>query len=358
MNRASDAFGPAIAMDTSQTDLARSRLVGLPQVGSRHRIVALARHEYRAAVRSRVLVTLLAILVGVTIASVFIASVTHRTQVADYEAYKAAAKASGLSRIAPSPLAPMSLLRGAFEYLQIIGAVIAIALGYLSVSRERVNRTLPLLRSRPVTGGELATGGLLGAFAVFITLVAATALVGVVCIGVIGHDWISIGEIGQLTLAYVASIVYMTGFYALSVFTTARSKNAINGLFVALCVWLIIVLVFPQIGDTLDSDNQIPGGLFKALGLNRADETTVLNHFTVFETIRTRIEYLSFAQHYQRFVFAMADVKERYRSFGFGWLMARVWTDLAWVMVWPVLLITGQRRAIESQPTLSQGATS
>jgi ABC-type transport system involved in multi-copper enzyme maturation permease subunit len=358
MSKSINVSVSAIALGSSPALLRSSSFGDSSADGSRRRIMALARHEYRAAVRSRVLVTLLGILVGVTIASVFIASVTHRTQVADYEAYKAAAKASGLSRIAPSPLAPMSLLRGAFEYLQIIGAVIAIALGYLSVSRERANRTLPLLRSRPVTGGELATGGLLGAFAVFVTLVTATAVAGVVCIGVIGHDWINLGEIGQLTLAYVASIVYMTGFYALSVFTTARSNNAINGLFVALCVWLVIVLVFPQIGDTLDSDNQVPGGLFKALGLNRADETTVLNHFTVFETIRTRIEYLSFAQHYQRFVFAMADVKERYRPFGFSWLMARVWTDLSWVLAWPVLLITGQRRAIENQPTIPQGATS
>ncbi len=334
------------------------RLDSPPRNRSRRRVAALVHQEYRAATRSRILVILLAILVAVTIASVFIASVTHRTQVADYEAYKAAAKASGLTRIAPSPLAAMSLLRGAFEYLQIIGAVIAIALGYLSVSRERTNRTLPLLRSRPVSGGELATANLLGAVAVFATLVVVTAIVGVVCIGVIGHDWINIGELGQLTLAYLASIIYMTGFYALSVFTTARSKNAINGLFIALCVWLVIVLVFPQIGDTLDSDNQVPGGLFRALGLNRADETTVLNHFSVFETVRTRIEYLSFAQHYQRFAFAMADVKERYRPFGFGWLMARVWTDLGWVLAWPALLIIGQRRAIKQQPTIPQGATS
>ena len=325
--------------------------------GRRRRILALAGHEYRAAVRSRVLIGLLTILVAVTIASVYIASVTHRSQVADYDAYRTAARASGLTRIAPSPLAPMSLLRGAFEYLQIIGAVLAITLGFLSVSRERVNRTLPLIRSRPVSPGELAGGTLLGAVGLIATLVAATAAVGVGCIGLIGNDWINAGEAAQLLLAYAASIVYMTGFYALGVVCTARSSTATNGLFVALCIWLVVVLVFPQIGDTLDADNQVPGGLFKAIGLNRADETTVLSHFTTYETIRTRIEYASFAQHYQRFAFAMSDVKERYRPFGFGWLMARVWTDLAWVLAWPALLIAAQRRALRREPTISQGAT-
>ncbi len=325
---------------------------------SSNHVLTLAAHEYRAAFRSRILGLLLAILIAVTVGSVYIASVAHRSQVADYQAYRTAALASGLERIAPSPLAPMSLLRGAFEYVQIVGSVIAITLGFLSVSRERISRTLPLLRSRPVTTGQLATGKLVGAIALLATLVAATAVSGVVCIGVIGNDWVSPGELLQLSLAYLLSVVYLTVFYALGVFASSKAKAATNGLLIALCIWLVIVLVIPQIGDTLDSDNQVPGGLFKALGLNRADETTVLSHFNLFETIRTRIEYVSVAQHYQRFVFAMADVKERYRPFGLGGLLARVWTDLSWVLFWPIPLIAASRRVLRNEPSITQGASS
>ena len=53
------------------------------------RVLALAHHEYRSALRSRILVTLLGILVTVTVASVYIAAVSHRSQVADYQAYRA-----------------------------------------------------------------------------------------------------------------------------------------------------------------------------------------------------------------------------------------------------------------------------
>jgi ABC-type transport system involved in multi-copper enzyme maturation permease subunit len=324
---------------------------------TRARIVALAAHEYRAAVRSRILVTLIAILVVATVASVYVASAAHRSQVADYQAYRAAARASGLSQIAPSPLAPLSLLRGAFEYLQIIGAVIAIALGYLTVSREKANGTLALIRSRPVTGGDLATGTLVGAVGILATLVAVTGVVGVVCIGVIGNDWISASEAAQLLLAYAVSIVYMTGFYALGAFCTARARNPLNGLIAALCVWLLFVLVTPQIGDTLDADNQVPGGLFAALGMNRGDETTILAHFSLYETLRTRIEWISFSQHYQRFAFAMVDVKDRYRSLSLGGLLRVVWTDLLWATAAPLVLIAAQRRAIRNQSTVPEGAT-
>lgn len=321
------------------------------------RIRALAAHEYRAAVRSRILLTLVGILTVATIASVYVAAAAHRSQVADYQTYKDAATASGLDRIAPSTLAPMSLLRGGFEYLQIIGAVIAVALGYLTVQRERANRTLPLLRSRPVTAGEQATGSLLGAAGLIATLVAVTGTVGVVCIGTIGNDWINASELVQLLLAYLVSIIYMTGFYTLGVVCSARSRHPINGLIAALCVLVLFVLVTPQIGDTLDADNQVPGGLFKALGMDRADETTILNHFSIYETVRTRIEWISFSQHYQRFVFAMTDVKERYRPLDLAGLLDVVWTDLAWVLAAPAALIALQRRALRHQPTTPQGAT-
>jgi len=58
---------------------------------SLNRVRALARHEYRAAVRSKVLVSLLAIMVSVTIVSVYIGSVQYRSQLADYLAYRDAA---------------------------------------------------------------------------------------------------------------------------------------------------------------------------------------------------------------------------------------------------------------------------
>lgn len=324
---------------------------------STSRVAALAGHEYRAAVRSKVLIVLLGILVTVTAVSVYIASADHRSQLADYAAYRAAAQANGLARIAPSPLAPLSLLRGAIEYLEIIGAVIAIALGYLTVSRERANRTLPLLRSRPVTSGELATGSLLGALGVIATLVAVTAAVGVVSVGLIGNDWINGAQAIQLLLAYLASIVYTGAFYCLGAIATANSKAAVNGLMIALGIWLIVVLVLPQIGDTLDADNQVPGGLFKALGLNHDGEVQILTHFTTYERIRTWTEEASLAKHFERFAFAMADVKERYRPYSLPWLLGQTRNDIGWMIAYATALTVGLRRSFRRQPTIPPGGT-
>jgi len=329
---------------------------------SRTRIMTLARHEYRAAVRSRVLVALIGILVLVTVVSVYIAAADYRSQLADYEAYRLAAQAGGLKRIAPSPLALLSLLRGAMEYIEIIGAIIAITLGYLSVSRERANRTLPLIRSRPVTSRDLAAGNALGAVGLISTLVAATAVVGILCLGFIGNDWINGAQAFKLLLAYVASVLYMFVFYCLGLVSAARSKVAANGLMFALGVWLIVVLVLPQIGDTLDADNQVPGGLFSALALAKPQETKILSHFGTYEFVRTGIEELSFAKHYERFAFAMTDVKAKDRVLTMPKLLWEKRHDIEWTFFYLVALggamftTFGRRTSRVRKPTKTRTA--
>ncbi|MCZ7533042.1 MAG: ABC transporter permease [Acidimicrobiia bacterium] len=323
----------------------------------RHRVLTIARHEYRAAARSRILVVLLAILVIATAGSVIVAAAEYASRLADYQAYHAAAVAGGVTQIAPSPLAPLSLLRGAFEYIEIIGAVIAITLGYLTVSRERVNRTLPLLMSRPVTSGELAAGSLLGAVGVIVTLVVATMAVAVLSVGLVGHDWINVGQAGKLMLAFGVAVVYMATFYCLGAFTTASTKVATNGLMVALGIWLFVVLVLPQIGDTLDADNQIPGGLFAALGLGHDGEVQILTHFTAYETVRTSIEAASFAKHFERFAFAMTDVKERFRSLSLPDLFFQVRASIVWILIYATALPIALNHSFRNQPSIPQGET-
>ena len=325
---------------------------------SARRVMAVAGHEYRAAARSRILLTLLAILAAVTAVSIYVAATDYAAQLAEYQIYREAARAQGLDRIAPSPLAVLSLLRGAIEYLEIIGAIIAITLGYLTVSRERANRTLPLLRSRPLSAAEHATGSLLGALGLLATLAIATAVVSVVSLGLVGHDWISPAQGLRIGLAVIATVLYLAAFYCVGAIATALSRTPINGLVVALALWLLIVLVLPQIGDTLDADNQFPGGLFQALGLNHDGEVAVLAHFTGYERTRTGIESASLAKHFERFAFAMTDVKERYRPFDLPWLLRETRIDIAWLLLFPTALYLGLRHTFKRQPFITSEGSS
>lgn len=322
-------------------------------VNSTRRVMVMARHEYRAALRSRIILALMAVLTAVTIASTYVGAAAFRSQLAEYQAYRAAARAAGLSRLAPSPLAVLSLLRGAFEYVEILGAVLAILVGYLSVTRERTARTLPLLRSRPVSGTEFTVASLLGAAGVISTVVAVTGVVAVLCLGIIAHDWISPSQWVKLLLALTAAIVYLVGFYCLGAALTARCRTGINGLMIALGLWLLVVLVLPQFGDTLDPDNQVPGGLFAALSLNPAQQAQIQSHLGVYEQIRTGIETASFEKHFERFVFAMIDIKDNRRGFTLGHLLQITRTDLAWIAFYVAALVALLKRAFRLHPAVT-----
>jgi ABC-type transport system involved in multi-copper enzyme maturation permease subunit len=316
--------------------------------GSAARVRTLAAHEYRSAVRSRVLLLLIASMVLLSAGSITIASYDFNAELSDYEAYVREAKAAG-APIGPAPeLFPLQLLRADIEYIQIIGAVLAIGLGYLSVARERTGNTLRLILTRPVRRRDLFAGRVLGATALIGTVLAATAVMSVVLIGLVGGQWPTSGELVRLVIAFAFALVYMLMFYALGSWLSARSRTLVNGLVVALVIWLSVVLVIPQIGDTMDPDNQVPGGLFAALRVDKPQEDRVLAKFGTYEKARTTIEETSLTKHFERFTFAVTGVKESYNGASLGVIIDEKRNDLIWMAVYTVLmsglLWTGLRR--------------
>lgn len=314
--------------------------MGVQRGDRRARILAIAQHEWRAASRTKMLGFLIVVLMAASTLSVLVAAAAHRAEVLDYRNYVDAAVAGGVTRVAPSPLRPLSLLRAPIEYLAVIGSIIAITFGHLSVARERTNRTQMLVAMRPVSTGERLVGTMLGASSVFTLLTLTSLITGVVAAGAVGGDWVGLPELGRVVLTLIATVIYMLVFYVVGNVATARSRVAATGLFIALLIWLVVVLVLPQVGDTLDADNQVPGGLFSALGLDRADESTILARFSGYETTRIGLEEASFEKHYERFSFAMADVLLKYRDFTLRQLLVEKWHDIVWMLTYPVAALS------------------
>lgn len=301
-------------------------------------VVALARHEYRSALRSGVLLLLILSMVLVTAGSIAIASFDFRAQVADYQAYFAQAKAAGAAVTAAPQFLPLQLLRGMIEYIEIIGAVLAIGLGYLAVARERSGNTLPLILSRPVRGRDLFLGRLAGAAALITTILAAAAVISVVVVGMVGGHWLNGTELIRLLLTFGIAILYMLLFYALGTWLSARSKVVANGLVVAIAIWLSVVLIIPQIGDTMDPDNQVPGGLFAALQVKKPDEKKVLARFSTYEKVRNGLEETSLTKHYERLTFAVTGIKDKYAGKPLGSIAYAKRSDIGWMTFYLALM--------------------
>jgi ABC-2 type transport system permease protein len=265
--------------------------------------------------RNRVVWILAACLSIAVLVSVVVASLAYRTQVTDYRAYVDALAASGSAVVPAAPqLYPLTLLRGAIEYLEIIGALFAVVVGYATIAREKSRGTMLLILTRAGGAKVFIAGKLVGLGVFWALLSIGLILVSALSLALVGSAGLGASAWGRLGIAAVAAWLYLMFWTALAAGVTAFLKRPSTALVLMLGVWLLVVLVIPQIGDTMDPDNQVPGGLFAALAIQKSDEVAVLAHFSTYESIRNALEASSIEKLYERITFAFLGIKDKYNQ--------------------------------------------
>jgi ABC-2 type transport system permease protein len=121
----------------------------------------------------------------------------------------------------------------------------------------------------------------------------------------------------------------MAYFLLLGIFMAILVRDGNKALLITVMIWLIISFIFPQIGDTMDMDNQLPGGFFASMGMNKADSQKVLDRFKFYEAIRDGIEECSPTKHYERAGFALLNVKPGFDKNTALEVVAIKWFDVA-----------------------------
>ncbi len=233
--------------------------------------------------------------------------------------------------IPPPAFVPLKLLRGFIEYIEIIGAVLGIVLGYRAAASERGRNTLALILTRPLTQTMFICGKVLGNLALITIVLTATFALGAVGIMLIGGVGLTLDEMLRLLIIDIAAVIYITIFFVLGLLLSLSMRLLPNALLAAFAIWLALVLIAPQIGDTLDPDNQVAGGVFRTLGIAKPDERAILATFKTYETIRDGIEQASPAKHFERWSFALTGIKETYYGQSIGAVMADRWSDFVWL---------------------------
>jgi ABC-type transport system involved in multi-copper enzyme maturation permease subunit len=272
---------------------------------------------------------LLAILVSflsfAVVISVVIGAADFKVQLDAYHQYVQQLANSGSSVVAAAPqLFPLQLLRGGMEYIEILGALFAVVLGYGTIAKEKYRGTLELMLTRPLGRFSLVGGKLLGLAVVWLIVVVFLTAVSTGAIATVGGAALSSHDLVRILIASSAAWVYLMFWSALAVALTALARQLSTGLIVGLVIWLVVVLIMPQIGDTMDPDNQVPGGLFASLQIKRADELTVMSHFAGFDAIRNGIEVSSIEKHFERLTFGFLGIKEQYNQQPLSY----IWGDL------------------------------
>ena len=116
----------------------------------------------------------------------------------------------------------------------------------------------------------------------------------------------------RLAITWVAGIAYLTALFALGFGLSLWMRSPATGLVYAFALWLLVVLVAPQIGDTMDPDNQVAGGIYAQLSVPKAEQDRIKAGFSTYETIRNGIEQISVTKHFERLTFAVLGIKDTY----------------------------------------------
>lgn len=273
----------------------------------------IAAKELSDALRNRLFLIAAVTMLGLALIAVLLGAVTVRAQMSDYLKAVDVLKSLGRTDYPEAPsLNPLAVSKSFINYLAMVGALLATILGFSTIRKERQAGTLPLLLSRPVFRDQLLTGKILGNALMLGLLMLLVGAMTYLAITIVGRVSLTVDEFMKLALTMLMSWFYLLTSFALALLLSLVFPDGNKALLLTIIIWLIYAFVFPQIGDTMDIDNQLPGGFFATLGLDRAGEEAALAQFKWYETVRDGIEQLSPTKHYERISFALLGVKKAF----------------------------------------------
>lgn len=297
-------------------------------------LTTIALKEIRDAARGRLfaVVSLLLIVCGAT--ALIVGAVAMNAEVADYAASRDLLLSLGKSAdaLAPPSFKPLALLRGFIEYLEIIGAILGIVLGHRAAASERGRNTIGLLLTRPLSFRLLLAGKMLGNLAALVMILAIVFIIGAAGITLIGGVGLTAADTARILVTFAAAALYVGPFFLLGLILALHMRRPAHAIMAAFAIWLTLVLIAPQIGDTLDPDNQVGAGVFRTLGIAKPQEKQIMTSFATYETVRDGIEQLSPAKHLERWSFAALGIKEIYYGQPLVTVMRDRWSDAAWLI--------------------------
>ncbi len=132
-----------------------------------------------------------------------------------------------------------------------LGPLIGIALGFDSISKEIESGSMLLLLSCPIYRDTILNGKILGGLlTIILALGTSTILLTGFTLAQIGIAPTS-EEIIRLILYFLASIIYILSYMALSMLTSIISKRTSISLLTSISIWIFFTFIMPMIASSL-----------------------------------------------------------------------------------------------------------
>ena len=132
--------------------------------------------------------------------------------------------------------------------VRVVLSLLVIFIAYNAVSEEKSSGTLKLTLSNPMPRDQLLLGKFLGGWFVIMGSLAVAALASLIL--VLSHSFIAFAS-GEWTrfLAFIGvSVLYLTVFYAVSLFVSVLVNRPSISLMILLQAWVFLIVIYPNLG--------------------------------------------------------------------------------------------------------------
>lgn len=239
--------------------------------------------------RQHTVVTVVAVLVGVTVLAGVLgwSSAATITRVYDQAVLLLASQGRPAP---PDPLGlkpPLSLLSNMTIYVPVVGALLAIVVGHLSLSDEQTSGVARLLHSRLLTRRDYLLGKLVAVTGLLTAALAASLLVSGVSLVVVNRVFPTPDQLLRLLGFYGLSLLYLVVFALVAMVAVLLTRRRSLALLSALGVWLVVTFVVPQ----------FTSGLRPTASLNPLSVPTGTSQ--TFFDITSRVRFLSLSEDFK-----------------------------------------------------------
>jgi ABC-2 type transport system permease protein len=304
-----------------------------------HTLGVIARKEIADAFRNRLFLVSMVMLLALTLIAISLGATTVHNRITEYNQSVQVLKDLGRTDIPPMPaLNPIAVSKNFINYLAMLGALLGMIVGFTTINKERQAGTLRLILSRPVYRDQFLTGKVLGNTVLFALLMLSVGVATVAVLRVVGGVTLTGQQTIKLGLTMVMSWLYILIFFLLALFFALVTSKGNNALLLTVIVWLVFAFILPQIGDTMDLDNQLPGGFFARMGMDKAQETAALQQFRWYEKVRNGVEEMSPTKHLERMTFALLGVKTQFTDNTWSEILQLKTIDLVGLLV-PIIVL-------------------
>lgn len=210
-----------------------------------NKVAIIAKKEFFDSIKSKTFLIIFGIFLVLMLASSITGINRYNEQLDQYQKIQAENKDAEINSTFtyfPGPKLTAVVFQDMVTNIGVIGAILAIILGYNAVSGEKERGNLKLLLSYPLYREDVINGKFIGKIGVLVLTFVIVSILSIASALILGIT-LTWSDFSAIILFMGISTVYLITFLGISIFFSAVSKNGTSAMLNSFMFWILSTMV-------------------------------------------------------------------------------------------------------------------